>query len=226
MRCARDNSDTAIRNRTKTMRTSHALLLALLAGAAAHAQAATYTFDANDQGWTIFDGGTLTHVAAGGNTGGFLQVEDINDGDMLLVAPGAALGNWSSLLNGTFSFDAKNLNGIDSSWPGFGQVVITSGATSVSFDMVAANNPPADGLWHNYSVVLSTANFGAALPTVLANVTGFTFKVESHNGFGLNNSELNGIDNVAFTSAVPEPASAVLLGLGLATVAWRRRRTS
>ena len=225
MRCARDNSDTAIRNRTKTMRTSHALLLALLAGAA-HAQAATYTFDANDQGWTIFDGGTLTHVAAGGNTGGFLQVEDINDGDMLLVAPGAALGNWSSLLNGTFSFDAKNLNGIDSSWPGFGQVVITSGATSVSFDMVAANNPPRDGQWHTYSVLLNTANFGAALPTVLANVTAFTFKVESHNGFSLNNSELNGIDNVAFTSAVPEPASAVLLGLGLATVAWRRRRTS
>lgn len=207
------------------MRTSRTLLLALLA-TAAQAQAATYTFDANAQGWTIFDGGTLTHVAAGGNPGGFLQVEDINGGDMLLVAPAAALGDWTSLLNGSFSFDSKNLNGIDSSWAGFGEVVITSGATSVSFDMVPANNPPADGAWHTYSVVLNTANFGAALPTVLANVTGFTFKVESHNGFGLNNSELNGIDNVAFTSAVPEPASAVLLGLGLATVAWRRRRTS
>jgi PEP-CTERM motif len=205
------------------MRTSQALLLSLLAGAAVQAQAATYTFDATAQGWTVFDGGTLTHVAAGGNPGGFLQVEDINGGDMLLVAPAAALGDWSSLLNGTFSFDAKNLNGIASSWGGFGLVVITSGATSVSFDMVPDNNPPSDGQWHNYSVVLNSTNFGAALPAVLANVTGFTFKVESHDGFGPSNSEINGIDNVAFTSAVPEPASAVLLGLGLATVAWRRR---
>ena len=113
MRCARDNSDTAIRNRTK----HHAHLPRFVAGPPGRRRrprpGRDHTFDANDQGWTIFDGGTLTHVAAGGNTGGFLQVEDINDGDMLLVAPGAALGNWSSLLNGTFSFDAKNLNGTD-----------------------------------------------------------------------------------------------------------------
>jgi 4-amino-4-deoxy-L-arabinose transferase-like glycosyltransferase len=65
-------------------------------------------------------------------------------------------------------------------------------------------------------------HWGADLATVLSNVTSFQIKIESHNGV----SEINGVDNVAFTSAVPEPASAVLLGLGLATVAWRRRRTS
>ncbi|MEO3689928.1 laminin B domain-containing protein [Roseateles paludis] len=204
------------------MRTSHALLLALLAGAAAHAQAATYTFDANDQGWFASNGGSQVHVATGGNSGGFLQLTDISDDDFLLNAPVSALGNWTSLLGGTLSFDVKNINGDAPDWGDFGRVWITGGGKTVTADIVPGNNPPADGKWHTYSASFDTLTWGADLATVLSNVTSFQIKIESHNGV----SEINGVDNVAFTSAVPEPASAVLLGLGLATVAWRRRRTS
>lgn len=201
------------------------LLTAALLATAAQAQAVTYDFDSGDQGWFSTLGGAQTWKASGGNAAGYLEIADVSGDDFRLNAPVAALGNWSSLLNGTFAFDAKNISGVAADWPTFGTVTITGSAGIVSFDMVAGAAPEPDGLWHRYSVVLNTANFGALLPAVLGNVTAFSLTVESHNGFGTG-AEINGIDNVTLAAAVPEPASGVLLGLGLAAIAWRRRRAA
>jgi Laminin B (Domain IV) len=178
-------------------------------------------FDSSAEGWTTTNGGAQTWVAGGGNGGGWLRVADDSNDDFLLNAPAAWLGNWSGLLGGTLSFDALNVNNESPDWAPFGEVVITGAAGSVVLDAVAANQPPADGLWHTYSVTLSPAAgwSGASLAAVLANVTSLTIKGEFHAGV----SEVVGIDNIQ-VSAVPEPANAALLLGGIALLATLRRK--
>jgi len=196
---------------------TRSLLAALIAAALplAASTALAAGFDVDAEGWTTTNGGDQVWVASGGNGGGWLQVTDSSNDDFLLNAPAAWLGNWSAFAGGTLSFDAKNVNGDAPDWEPFGEVVITSGANTITFDLVAAGNPPADGQWHHYSVSLSSVP-----AAVLANVTSLTIKGEFHAGV----TEVVGLDNIE-VSAVPEPAQAALLlgGLGL-LAALRRKR--
>lgn len=183
--------------------------------------ASAASFDAGDEGWTSTNGGTQTWQATGGNTGGWLRVEDSSSDDFLLNAPSAWLGNWSVFVGGTLSFDAKNINNESPDWAPFGEVVITGATGTATLDFVAANNPPADGQWHRYSVVLSPSSgwVGTPLASVLSNVTSLTIKGEFHAGV----TEVVGIDNITVT-AVPEPESAALLLAGLGVLAGLRRK--
>lgn len=172
-------------------------------------------FDTGAEGWTTTSGGDQVWKPTGGNGGGWLQVTDTTAEDFLLNAPIAWLGNWSAYAGGTLSFDARNINGDTPDWASFGEVAIVgAGGSSMAFDLVAANNPPADGQWHHYSVALPAA-------ALLSNVTSLTIKGEFHNGV----SEVVGFDNIQVTAAVPEPTEAALLlgGLGL-LAALRRKR--
>ncbi|MCE4557343.1 PEP-CTERM sorting domain-containing protein [Pelomonas sp. P8] len=206
------------------MNTLRLLALALpLAAAITPAHAVKFTFDSDDEGWRATHGGTQVWHSTGGNSGGWIETADTDDGDDYVVgAPASALGNWSHLMGGTLSFDVRNVNGAAPNWAPFGTVSISGAGRTLSADIVAPDNPPADGLWHTYTATFNTATWGADLPTVLGQVTSFQLKLESHAGA----SEINGLDNVTFSAAVPEPTSAVLLGLGLAALAWRRRRAA
>ncbi len=178
-----------------------------------------YTFDADAQGVTSFDGGDITWQATGGNPGGWLSLQDTTGGDMRLVLPAAGLGDWSMYLGGTLSFDAKNANGDPADYFSFGQVAITGTTGSITLDIGADGQPPADGQWHHYSTVLDAATWGANLPSILGNVTDVKVTLEFHNGI----SESAGFDNFSVAS-VPEPSSVMLMIAGVAGLAWAARR--
>jgi hypothetical protein len=184
---------------------------AALATFAAHAADRHYGFDADAQGWSAVSGGAVSWAGTGGNTGGFLQIADATDQDFLVVAPAAALGDWSAFLGGTVSFDARNINGEAPDYALFGLVKLDgAGSTTVSLDLIGTGAPPADGLWHHYEVPLTVAAWGTQLPSVLASVTGFSIGGEFHAGV----TEVLGFDNIRVT-AVPEPATPALMLAGL-----------
>ena len=191
----------------------------------ANAQLAS-TFDSGLDGWTGA-GGSVTFVAVGGSPGGFLQQTDTANSYMLVAAPAALLGNLSAYVNGTLSFDAKNLSNsasdLNSPGPWFGTVKITGAASSVSGTLAgtSAGNPQPDGLWHTYSATLNTATWGGSLDAVLANVTGISVQLEFNNTI----SETAGFDNFRVT-AVPEPSMAAFLALGISVLAFVRKRAA
>jgi hypothetical protein len=195
--------------------------LVLTAAVGAAQAGVVYTFDSNAQGWTIEDGGTLSHQPSGGNGGGFLQVADSTAGELRFAAPASALGDWSALLGSSIGFDALNIDGGAPDWAGFGTIRLISGATVLTLDGVLGDEPPSDRAWHRYSVPLTTALWGDGLVDVLADLTGFTIQGEFHNGV----SETVGFDNIRIgdIGTVPEPASTALAGLALVAAGTVRR---
>lgn len=198
------------------------IIAALLCAALASVAKAdlSYTFDSGSQGFTA------SSAILSWDPAGYLRIQD-NDGsnDMLLHFP--AVGDWSAYLGGTLSFDARNANVEHASlpdWADFGDLtLLRAGSPAVHADLVAAGQPPADGQFHRYTIALTSANFGADLPTVLAAVGSATLNLEFHQTSG-SDFEAVDIDNVRL-AAVPEPASLALwLSAGAAGFAWRLRR--
>jgi hypothetical protein len=194
-------------------------VVVLGAACAGGAQAAniSLTFDTDAQGITGTNG-TVAHEAAG-----YLAQTDIDADNMSLHLPASLLGNWSQFLGGTLSFDAINLSGVASDWGDFGQVTLTGSAGQVTVDLAAGEAP--GGTWQTYATTLDAATWGGNLSNVLADVTGVSIVLESHNGFGPGNSEINGFDNFKVSAAaVPEPSTWALLATGLVLMAGVTRR--
>lgn len=192
------------------------LALACLTALSGGAQAANIhvTFDAGLEGFGTTSGGTLAHDA-----GGFLAQTDIDGQDMAVLVSGALLGDWSSFLGGTLSFDSRNLSGVASDYNAFGTITLTGATGSISRDVVLGTDPT--GAWTTYSTVLDSATWGPTIAAVLGQVTQVSIVLESHNGFGGADSEVNGFDNfnvTAVAAPVPEPESLALMLAGLAVV--------
>jgi hypothetical protein len=153
------------------------------------------TFDKDLEGWTA-SGGNLSHGSAGGNPGGFLQLDDQALDQMLAIAPKRFHGDRSAFLGGTISFDARNLNNrapdnVDA--PPFGHVVIAGPEGKASRTLGGNGQPPADGKWHTYSASLDPAKWDGDLVKALRHVTSITVCLEFHNGV----AESAGFDNFA-----------------------------
>ena len=197
-----------------------ALALTLLAVHASSALTIESTFDAGLEGWTTSVGGELTFVGTGGNPGGFLQQTDIDLSDMFVSAPANFLGNLSAFLNGSLSFDARQVSGAGEKYAPFGFVTLFNGGNAVSTDIAGADAPSSD--WSTFSINLDPAGFQTtpeALAAVLSNVTLIAVQLESQIGV----VEVTGMDNFRLVSAVPEPSTLLLGSFGLSVALWMRR---
>ena len=129
-------------------------------GCAAVVQPVTISnFDTTTEGWTVtVDGTFLTHVATGGNPGGFIQATDGGLGSIWYwKAPALYYGDARDYIGKTLKFSLKQSatdNGFDDldvilkSGPGFG------------FFQVAEINPPGVD-FTEYEITLTRENFTA-----------------------------------------------------------------
>lgn len=210
-------------------------LLAMLGNT--RAQGVSYTFIANDQGWSIINLPTAsppfdapgsfvsgTYLSTGGNPGGYLSATDPDSGDFYFQAPGLLQGDFSALYGGSLSFDLWLDNNDYQGAPG----VILAGGGQV---IVAPTTAPQPGAWRTVNVPLApeggwklgSLSGGAASPAdiqqVLANVTLLRIRGEYVvNQVGI---EQGRIDNIIL---VPEPAGLAVTALCLFAALGRKRR--
>ena len=196
-----------------------------LSGKAAEIRSA---FTASLEGWTAADtvGGTPTHVAAGGNPGGYVFLDNAENLWTYVVAPAAFLGDLSGFDGGTLSFDGDQLTGnglYESTNFNYGNVYLIGPTVTTVLDL--AQGPVPVGPWVTYSASLDAATWGATpadWATLLSNVT--EIRVYLEGTFG---SETNGFDNFVIESAVntvPEPTSFALIAAGIGVALARRYR--
>ena len=200
-------------SRTRASTFAIALAFAFGIGASRPAVALQTSFDSGLDGWTAF-GIAISWQSSGGNPGGYLRGDDLADASYL-IAPAAFLGNLSAFDGGQMSFDhiAIDLDGFPIAGAG-GEVTIFSGAQSATADLLTPSLS-----WQTGSVPLTAAAWGVSQATwtgILANVTAIYIVIDSTFGVGT-----DGFDNFTI---VPEPATALLLGGGIAGVALFRRR--
>src|SRR6218665_1416825 len=200
----------------------HSLARGLLAGAGALAAGSAHAdlvFDlkgsGNYSGFLLY-GGLLSHAQAGDN--GYLVLEDGPPADLILQVPLTATNgwdNWSQYLGGTFSFDVKFLNDVQTVSPSFGRLTVTRlfNGEWVSVDLVPETIVSTTSGWTTYSVALTPeAGWGPSLASVLAAPQAVILSFET--GSTDSNRSLIGIDNVRVTSAVPEPSTGLTRGMG------------
>jgi hypothetical protein len=187
------------------------------------------TFDSDTEGWTAANVlAPPSHVAAGGNPGGYLFIYN-SEGDIAYVsAPAKFLGDLSGFIGGSLSFDNNQLTGTGNwtgqpTFPDTGVVHIIGPTLTGIRDLHPGTVPV--GSWQSYSASLVGANWGlsdADFATLMSNVTGIRVHLEATFG-----DETNGFDNFVLQTAdapaeVPEPSAFGLLCLGLAGLASSR----
>lgn len=207
------------------MRLVSTVLLTALCTTASLAPAASSSFTAGDEGWTIADlpGNATAYTPLLGtfpvaydSAGGFISATDPTNNTIFLSAPAAYLGNQSAAAGGTLTFDLRTTH---DTWTLDTVVVLVGANGTVLVNPVA--QPPAN-VWSSYSVAISPGGWrvtnpagplatAADLAGVLSNVSMLALPAEFGNGL----VETTSLDNVGL-NVIPEPMSlGAIAAIGL-----------
>jgi hypothetical protein len=179
------------------------VLLAIAVGwsaGVANAQVSS-TFDNDLDGWLITGDNDFQWQPAGGNPGGYLDVNDLATGDHnYAAAPPKFLGDWSTLTAAdTLSADIYLLNTSGGSHSTGAYMFRIAGPGGAAHAIDPEANYPPLGVWTTYRVALDAAVWTVetgAWAEILAQVTSLRVNAEFVYG-----DEEAGIDNVVLTSA-------------------------
>lgn len=189
-----------------------------LLGAAGAAQADLFSgFDSSTEGWTTEGATAPTHVASGGNPGGYIKAQDNATTWWRFVAPDSWDGNWSGYYNGKLAFD---LQPFDKNADQYNHYVEIWSGSHYAYWWQTAVYPPK-GTWTHFEVQLNASNFtavGDSLANILNHVTALKILGDIVNGF-----DTTGLDNVRVCAPVPLPGAFWLFGAGLLGLAGGRR---
>jgi hypothetical protein len=187
------------------------------------------TFDSNNEGWIGEDptgDWTASWQSTGGNPGGYFKgVETNPQGNVgFYKSPDSWDGNWNAYKGGTLKFDINIISGTTGNYFSYDDVRIYSGSDYMY--MQTANSAWANfNNWNTFEVPITGATFAysgsSSFDDIMANVTALWIRGEY-----INYGEAEGLDNVYVTAArsVPEPATFLLLGLGLTSLIGLRRK--
>lgn len=183
------------------------------------------TFDTDAEGWTE-TGAALTYEPTGGNAGGFLRLED-NAGDSYIAFPPPKFkGDLSAYNGGLLTYDItvfvpdRILSSVGS---GFGRIQLNGNGTNATFDYAPDPPVPSVGAWKTYYVPFTAQAWNtteANWTTLLSNVEVAHITLDLIGG-----DDTIGLDNFRLASAVPEPGTVVMMGIGM-TGLWRKRKAN
>jgi len=211
------------------------------------------TFTSNDEGWasrgfanisnepafgSVLTNSGVTFNASGGNPGGYISKQDPDGNWQYFNAPAAFLGNQSSAIGGSLSFDELIINtfGQPALNPQGPLVALTNGSLTLVYGGGGSTPPVSGSAWNSLTVPFAAGSWKVGTPagavattaqfsSVVSGLTGLYILSDFWTGSG-GNGEILGLDNVKLQSNAPEPgtAAACLAGLGLLVAALRRTR--
>jgi len=186
------------------------LTLLIVASSAAYADVAS-TFDADPEGWYGTNASAVTHMASGGNPGGYLLHDEGEDQVLVdIVAPQEFLGSWNIYENGSIRFDHALFTAVLGDSGGYRPYGITlKGSAQDSAEWIGPT--PTDVTdWLRFYVPIRESAWDVMHGTwseLLDNVTEFRIRIEVVAG-----EDTEGIDNVLLRE--PAPILVALDGSG------------